>query len=271
MSRVSQNSWDRKAGEISMSENWSASKLHEAARSAYHSGNLRKGMTIVQRCLDADPDDGRAWELSGLIHYSGGNFRQSVHALELASALVPLCSAGRVCLAHAYAKTDRIGLACDLMTDLIDDDSISVPLLLQVAAGFDSIDQPDLAVRTCQRVIQRDGQVAQAHYDLGFYAGRIGVPRQQIELSIRKAVELSPDVAQYRVGLAGLLLEQEQAEEACDLVADLSDAELTSLDCSCCLQRLATLYRLAADERRVVVCQRRLMDLEVGASKTHHS
>ena len=252
-----------------MSKKWSESELHQAARTAYQAGNLREGMEIVRRCLDADPDDGRAWELCGLIHYSGGHFSHSVYALESASALVPLRPAGRGCLGHAYAKVNRVGLACDLLTDLIDDDSISEPLLLQVAMGFDSIDRPDLAIRTCRRVIHRDGQFAQAHYDLGFYAGRVGLPRQQIELSIRKAVELSPNVSQYRVGLAGLLLEQQKTDEASDLVADLSDEELASLDCSCCLQRLATLYRLAADERRVVVCQRRLTRLAVQGSETN--
>ncbi|GIS60205.1 MAG: hypothetical protein CM1200mP2_24300 [Planctomycetaceae bacterium] len=104
---------------------------------AYQAGNLREGMEIVRRCLDADPDDGRAWELCGLIHYSGGHFSHSVYALESASALVPLRPAGRVCLGHAYAKVNRVGLACDLLTDLIDDDSISEPLLLRLR--WDSI------------------------------------------------------------------------------------------------------------------------------------
>ena len=71
------------------------------------------------------------------------------------------------------------------------------------------------------------------------------------------------------MGLAGLLLEQQKTDEASDLVADLSDEELASLDCSCCLQRLATLYRLVADERRVVVCQRRLTRLAVQGSETN--
>ena len=51
---------------------------HESARNAYETGRLRVAMSIIQECLHADSDDGRAWELSGLVHYSSGRYRQAV-------------------------------------------------------------------------------------------------------------------------------------------------------------------------------------------------
>ena len=51
---------------------------HESARNSYETGRLRVAMSIIQECLHADSDDGRAWELSGLVHYSSGLYRQAV-------------------------------------------------------------------------------------------------------------------------------------------------------------------------------------------------
>ena len=236
-------------------------RRHRDAFTAYCSGKLSDGMELVQQCLKTDPDDGRAWELCGLIHYAGKRFQESVNSIEHASALVPLRAVGQACLGHAYAKTNRPRLALNLLSELIENTSISAPLMLQIATGLDAVGRPDLAIRACRRAVDRDPKLAQAHYDLGFYGGKVGVSTSQIESSIRKAINLAPQHSTYRVGLAGLLSENGQTEEAHGLVAHLTNDELASLSCSCCLQRLAKLYRSANDTRRVVVCQQRLLHL----------
>ena len=246
-----------------MNTNESAEVQHLLARRAYEAGSLRSAMRTVEQCLAADDDDGRAWELCGLIHYSSGNAPNAVKALERASILVPLKNPGRVCLAHAYGRVGKTDLAIDLLTDLSGERCISIPLLLQVATGLDSLDRPDLAMETCRNIIRRDEHIAQAHYDLGFYGGRCGGPESMVEALARKAIELDPDTARYRVGLAGLLWKQERKDEAYTFVAELTNDELESICCRCCLSRVIDLYEAAEDLRRVIVARQRLVELEM--------
>ncbi|HCK51610.1 MAG TPA: hypothetical protein DIC23_00235 [Planctomycetaceae bacterium] len=236
-------------------------RRHRDAFAAYSSGKLSDGMKLVQQCLETDPDDGRAWELGGLIHYAEQRFQESVNSIEHASALVPLRAVGQACLGHAYAKTNRPRLALNLLSELIENESVSAGLMLQIATGLDAVGRPDLAIQACRRAVDQNPNLAQAHYDLGYYGGKVGVSFSQIESSIRRAINLAPHHSTYRVGLAGLLSENGQAEEAHGLVARLTNHDLTSLNCSCCLQRLVTLYRSAKDTRRVVVCQQQLLHL----------
>lgn len=179
------------------------SKIHQTARKAYEQGDLRGAMKFVGQCLREDCDDGRAWELAGLIHFSAGNFARAVSALERASLLVPLTGSGRVCLPHAYARIGRQSLCCDLLVELISDDSLSQSLLLKVASGLDAVGRPDLAMAACRRGIQRDPDLAAGYYQLGVYATRCGCPNRIVNALQRKAIGLAPDVRKYRAPLGG--------------------------------------------------------------------
>ena len=241
---------------------------HQAAQAAYEQGDLRTAMKLVCECLAVDRDDGRALEMRGLVHYSGGNFQESVASLERASLMVPLRPSGRVCLGHAYAKIGRTSLSRDLLRELIHDTSLSILLLLHVASGLNAVDRPDLAMEACRNAMKRDDTVAQAHYDLGFYAGRCGYPDEVIESLARKAVDLAPDVVRYRVGLAGLLWRQDRTDEAYEFVRNLVNDDLVSICCSCCLKRIIDMYERAHDYRRVVVCRQRLLQLEASQTES---
>ena len=241
---------------------------HLSARLAYEAGDLQSAMAIVQECFADDRNDGRAWELCGLIHFSSGNFQRSVSALECAQCLVPLLPAARVCLGHAYGKIGKTVLSRDVLHDLIDDDSVSIPLLLQVAIGLDAVGAPEYAIQACEMVIERDDRVAQAHYDYGYYAGRCGYHDSYVENSARTAIELDPKNVQYRVGLAGLLWRQDRLDEAYEVVHELPGDLLLEIECTCCLRRMSDLYKRAGDYRRLVLCQERLLRLDMIGNQT---
>lgn len=240
---------------------------HQQAWDAYERGDLRGALRIATTCLRRSRDDGRAWELCGLIHFAGGNDRESVQALERASLLVPLRPSGRVCLGHAYAKIGKVRLATDLLRDLIENDSMTVPLLLHIANGLNSLGRPDLAMLACRKAVARDDAFAPAHYWLGYFAGKCGQPEHLVEAMIRKAIALAPQVASYRIALAGMLERRGAVEQAAQLVRNLTNSDLESITCMGCAERMIRLYEHTGDYRRVVVCRQHLLRLEVSESR----
>ena len=232
-------------------------------RDAYEAGELEAALALTKRHLARHPDDGRVWELAGLIHYAAGEFAKSVSAIERASLHIPLRPAARVCLGHGYGKLGKTALARDLLVNLIRDDSVSVPLLLQVAAGLDAVEQPTQALQACRRAAERDPQHAQAYYDMGYYAARCGYQPRYTESLARKAIALDPDNVCFRVGLAAHLFRQERTQDAYEVVQGLTNEQIEAITCSCCLKRIVSVYEGAGDYRRVILCRQQLLQIEL--------
>lgn len=235
---------------------------------AYQRGDLDVAIRMAKDCLRRNRYDGRAWELLGLIQYSRGRIKIAVSALERASLIVPLRPAARVCLGHGYGRIGRINLSRDLLLELIDDETMPVPLLLQVASGLDAISQPNLAMNACRAAIRRDPDLAQPYYDLGYYAARCGLPVRVTDSLARKAISLAPENVCFRVGLASLLVKQDRCREAYRLVESFSNEQIERIPCACCLRRIVDLYESARDYRRVVVAQQQLLHLELQNTST---
>ena len=235
-----------------------------AANTAYEQGNIESALQITKKHLRFNNSDARGWELIGLIQYSRGRFRVSVSALERAALFAPWRPAARVCLAHGYAKVGRVLLSRDLLSDMIDDESITVPLLLQVAVGLDAVNEPCLAMNACRAAIEREPEFAQPYYDMGYYAAICGYPAHMSESLARKAISLDPDNARYRVGLSSLLVKQDCYREAYGFVSCLSLNQLAEIRCPCCLRRLIGLYEDFGDQERAEFTQQQLMEVESG-------
>jgi len=232
-------------------------------RDAYEAGELETALALTKRHLARHPDDGRVWELAGLMQYAAGEFAKSVAAIERASLHIPLRPAARVCLGHGYGKLGKNELSRDLLVNLIRDESLSVPLLLQVAAGLDAIGHPTIALQACRRAAERDPQQAQAYYDMGYYAARCGYRPQYTESLARKAIALDPENVCFRVGLAAHLIRQERTQDAYEIVRSLTNEQIEAITCSCCLKRIVAVYEAAGDYRRVVLCRQQLLQIEI--------
>ncbi|MCA9116924.1 MAG: hypothetical protein KDA79_17720 [Planctomycetaceae bacterium] len=234
----------------------------DRARLAWLTGNTEGALWLIRRVLLIDADDGRAWELRGLIHRDRSEPEECVSALEMASLLVPLSPLARFALAESYGKAGRRELSRDLYLELVQNPATTVPLLLQAACGLDSIDRPAAAMWACRSALDRDPGNGQACYDMSYYAARSGCPLRIVESLARKAVSLEPDRLQFRIGLASLLLRHDRAAEAGRVISGVSPDQLHQLDCQCCLERIAELCETVGDWQRVVVCRERLLQLE---------
>lgn len=238
-------------------------ELLSRAATAYESGDSDGALQLTRQHLRHCKDDVRGWEMVGLIQFSRGRFRVSVSALERASLIAPLRPAARVCLAHGYGRLGRAELSLDLLVALIPDESLPLPLLLQVASGLDAVDHPHLAMHACREAARRDPAHAQAYYDQGYYAARCGLPANVTESLARKAISLAPDRVCFRVGLAGLLVKQDRHHEALVLVKNFTKAQVDEICCACCLKKVVQLYQQAGDYRRAVLCHQRIIALEL--------
>ncbi len=223
---------------------------------------------VVDRELDSQPDNGRLWELKGMIHHLLEEFRQSVAAIERASLLIPLSPASRVMLGLGYARIGKQVLSRDLLTSLLESGDLSIDWRLQIASALDALGYPDLAVHGCRGAIEQDPLSAQAYYDMAYYTGRCQRPPHVTESLIRKAIDLGPDRAQFRIGLAALLIETDRAWDAYQAVRNLTHAQIDNLNCQCCLTRISDLYDAAGDYRRSVLCRERMLILESKRSET---
>lgn len=228
--------------------------FHTAARS-FEAGKLREASVLLNRLVVENPDDGRTWELLGLVNWRLGRRERTQQCLETASALVPLRPEAMCGLAECYAAASKRELALLMFQGAIDDPRSGVDTLLMAAAGADAIGFPSVSIRACRTAITIDSDSAQAHYDLGYYLGRCGGSLSTIEAAARKAVQLAPEQTPYRVGLASFLQKHGRTQAAYAVVRLLSPAQVQSIGCGCCLERLAGLFDSVDDDLRAGWCR----------------
>lgn len=205
--------------------------------------------------------EGKKWEDHGFACHANADWDDAVAALETASMLIPLSPAGQVCLGQCYWHIGRTELSVELLTDLIESDRMTPPLLLQIATGLNNAGRPDLSMQACREAAASDSSFAQAYYDHGYYARRCGCRLSTIEALIRRAIAIAPDDVNYRIGLAGLYLENDERIAAYNVVKGLSNEQIDCVCCSTCLKRVAELYKEQQDYRRLVLCNERLVRL----------
>jgi tetratricopeptide (TPR) repeat protein len=235
----------------------------EAVRQAFEEDDFDRALQLADARLEADENDGRVWELKGLIHHARQEFDLALSALETAQMLVSLNPAASVCLGQCYGRTGRKDLSRDVLMSLIEDSRLNCELLLQVATGLDAVDSPQLAMAACRYATQRDPHVAQVYYDMGFYAARCGQPPRIVESLARKALSLDPKNVGYRLGLASFLVKAGQTSDALEIVRGFTTDEIERVHCRCCLERVVDLLETAGEYRRAVVCRQRLLHLEL--------
>ncbi len=226
-----------------------------AAWADYRAGRLASVHAVCEERIGEDADDGRAWELLGLVFHASGQHLEAADALERAGLIVPLADEARIALAASYGELRRRRLATELFLELMLRGGLDSTLMLRVAAGFDRLDEPRLAIETCRRIAESDPDHGQVHYDMGYYAARAGYPRHTTDALICRAIDLDPENVTFRIGRITLLIRWDRADEAVAIASRLTDRELDGLTCRCCLERLAGLFRDFGVRDRAQKCE----------------
>ncbi|MEM9586810.1 MAG: hypothetical protein AAGA03_05980 [Planctomycetota bacterium] len=197
-------------------------------------------------------------QLLGLALHDQGKPFEAADTLERASLLTPISDAARIALASSYAQLRRIDLARELYLQLALGRRLDAELMLQVAAGLEAIDSPDLAMKVCEWITERDESVAQAYYDMGFYSARAGQPLYMTEALVHRALQLDPENIHYRVGLVSLLIQLDRKEEAIRALGKIDSLDIEKVECVSCLRRIADLLHEKGEAVLACVCDRRV-------------
>ncbi|MBI1348469.1 hypothetical protein GC163_19520 [bacterium] len=228
-------------------------------------GQFEAAALAAEQSLALDPDDGRAWEVKGLVAAWKQDSATARHCLECAQMLVPLRPAAAIALADLYHEEDR-QFAMRLYLQAVNHPRADHSLKLAAAAGLDRLDWPHLAVRICRQIILQETEFAQGYFDLSYYLGRTGAPDHIVETLARRAIQLEPRRNQFRIGLAGFLVHRQRPSDAHALVMHLTNADLKEIRCQCCLQRLLQVYESVDDASRIAWCRDRLATIDTPQS-----
>lgn len=230
----------------------------EEARQSYTTGRLKDARRKLLQHLSRNREDGRGWELLGLVHHARQKWALSLAALEEASTLVPLSCVGELALADCYFANGQTKWALALYRGIPESDRATTQTLLTVAAKLDSMSDPVGSIAACRKAIQLDPDSAESYFTLSFYLRRCGAPFSVVEAAARRAIDLAPDKFAFRLGLAGQLHAQGRLADVARLLNRVTLEQVQSLSCPCCLDRLIVIFAAIADEDRVLWCREHL-------------
>lgn len=229
----------------------------ETARHCFSQGQMDDAYAHLQRILDDNPDSGRAWEMLGLVYHARQQWEPALRALEKASVYIPLQPMAQCALADSYLACGRGDWAREFYEDLLHREDLTSGVLLNTAAGLNLLGDPWAAVAACRKAIGLEPYEAQPYFSLSFYLGRTGAPERLIESTARHAIDLAPENLTFRVGLAGYLHVRGRTSETEALLAAVTQDDIESLNCQCCLERLRAIFEALGDHSRVHLCGER--------------
>ncbi|MCR9207757.1 MAG: hypothetical protein NXI28_05975 [bacterium] len=214
-------------------------------------------LLAAEDILSQSHDDIEPAVLLGLALHDRGRVVEAADAIEKASLLGPIPDEARITLASCYAQLRRIDLARELYLELALSRRLDADLMLKVAGGLSAIDSPQLAMKVCEWITERDDSVAQAYYDMGVYSAHCGHALYISEALTRRALALDTGNVHYRVGLVSLLIQLRRESEALEVALTFEVDQIRTATCFSCLQRIADLLTRHNHTDLAIACHER--------------
>lgn len=234
-----------------------------AAGRMIENGQYRPAHRLLLSVLADNPDDACGWELLGRIHEAWKQIPQAINCLENSFRANSPSVRNLIQLAKLYQRANRDSDALAAILHALEHPEAESEELLIVAKLFTAAGCQALAIEACRRCVKVDPDFDRGYYELSQLLSSSGAPSNLIETAARKAIQLNPDHCEYRIGLAGFLLQQERADEAGRLVAEIPDSHFQTMSCPCCLVRLIRIFEITGDHGRALSCDKQLRRLAV--------
>lgn len=229
----------------------------------FRQGLHYQALERITQLLNSHPDEGKAWELKGLIEDSLCWRNTSICSLETASTLIPISASGQYVLAKNYLEIGKHALAKSIFSILLQRQDLPDQLLPAISSFLGQYpSMTHLALQACRKVIQRDPECAESWFGMACFMGKSHYPQRQIANVLRKVVMLDPENRHYRMALSHILEQSGQIDQAYRIVKEIKIAELNQIPCVGCLQRLINIFSLAEDNTRHEVCLKKLKQLQ---------
>ena len=216
---------------------------------------------IAREGLAAFPHEGRLWQALGNALWYLDRWRESHHALESASALIPLSPLGQRVLAECYCRAGKPDLAILLFRHLLQKGRCPSELLPGIAASLGRLRKDKLALRACRILARRHPKRHHAHFGTAYYLQRLGATARQVVPSLKRAVRLAPHLLHYRLNLAFVWASTGQIASARKVIAKIDS---TSILHPAWLVKMKSIFELAGDAARARSCARQLQRIAQG-------
>lgn len=218
-------------------------------------GAFEPARELAVESLGRFPDEGRLWEIAGLLEHAVGDPNACEYRLETAQTLIPLRAAASCGLADAYRHFGRGDLGKDLYSHVVALEKSSIRLWQYCAQRLDEMGAAAQAVEAARRVAAAQPENAQSVFEFGYYLSRFGTASQLVVAVMKQAISLAPDQVSYRLGLADVLVSTGDTSAAFAWVQGMSARQIEQLSCPCCLERLARLFESGNDWVRAHACR----------------
>lgn len=227
-------------------------QILEAIADDLVNGRLRAAHAWLCRRCEEQPLLGTAWELKGLLESQLGWQQDAIRSLEAASMLAPITPLASRCLALEYYAVGKERLGIELLYSL--GEFQSDPQLIRLL-NHDLLRRGacSMAVDLVSKTLVQQPHSPLLWHELSASLAKLGRPAEDCLGPARRAVELQPGVACYRVTLATLLIRLDRSEEAYATVR-MSRRMLCQLTCECCIWRLICVFDCFHDRHRLKVC-----------------
>lgn len=220
------------------------SSLAERAAELHRLGFTRGAIDILEVELRHSPEDGHLWQLRALLLHDAGRWSEALDNIERAQLLIPLHHQGQFVLADGLREAGRTALALDLYRQLAAAPDLPAELLQPLYHGFACLGAWHAAAVVCRRALKLYPEDDRICFALAQAMMELRQPTEIVTALLRRAVQLAPEAARYRVSLVLHLLAAGSDEEA---YAELARVPVERLDAICCRCCVAKLLQLACD------------------------
>lgn len=239
-------------------------KTLQKAIGLFRQGLHYQSLDWISQLLESQPEEGKAWELKGLIEDALHWHHLSIHSLETATTLIPISASGQYVLAKNYMEIGKHSLAKSVFSILLKRNDLPEQLFPALSSYLGQYpDLTHLALEVCRKAAQRDPESGETWFGMAYFMGKLGYPREHIAGVLRKAVMIDPEHRHYRIALATLLEQTGKVQDAYLVVKEIKLSALTEIHCSKCLQKLVTIFSLANDRTRHNICLKKLNQLQL--------
>ena len=226
--------------------------------SLFQQGLREESESLLRDGLARFADAGCLWQLLGLVQGDCGAWREAMASLERASHLIPLDPPASFTLAMCYLRDGQREMAVLVLRRLAVNEQTPLWLLPVIASNLGNLNEYAHALSACRQILRRDSRRHDAHFGVGFYFRKLGLPAARCLEAFRRAHTLAPNIGLYRVVMAGLLEEEGDEDEALDWLRGVS---MEDVKCPGALRRMMRLFVSKGDVSGWGRCQMRLDQL----------
>lgn len=241
-----------------MDTNQLRTRFTRLLRQAQAADRLSRATGSIEALLDDEAGNGQMHMAAGLAFADVRLVVSARRALETAQTLVPLSPEAELTLADCYVESKDAAPAVTLLQNVGMRRDSPCMLRLRAAGRLEKLGRQRTGWMICRRAVEDFPEEPQAWLDLSYFMGRVGSPFRRIESAARRAIDLAPEVAGYRISLASALFQRDRALDAYQLIRNLGREQIDDVTCDCCLKRLSQIYQVAGDSDRYRQCLNRL-------------